>query len=153
MIHIQKLIAERDHISNIYTSFKTSYDYLNNKCHSQKREYELIQKNNITLLAEKKGLLRKNEIIKSELNIQVFKVAKLKEELNKLHDNNKENKKKNIELFDMFHALDNKVRKQYCIHMLGRTLFLYSLYLNMYYVPYRLLNWSIFIVGGFSVFF
>ena len=92
MIHIQKLIAERNHMSNTYTSFKTSYDYLSHKCDSQKREYELIQKNNITLLAEKKGLLRKNEMIKSELNIQSFKVAKLKEEINKLQDNNRENK-------------------------------------------------------------
>ena len=91
--------------------------------------------------------------MKYELNIKSFKIVKLKEEINILQDNNNIHEKRNIELFDMFHALEKKVKKKFCIHILGRTLFLYSLYLNMYHVPYRLLNWSIFIVGGFSVFF
>lgn len=153
MIHIQKLIAERNHMNNTYTSFKTSYDYLSQKCDSQKKEYELIRKNNIALLNEKNGLFKNNEHMKYELNIKSFKIVKLKEEINILQDNNNIHEKRNIELFDMFHALEKKVKKKFCIHILGRTLFLYSLYLNMYHVPYRLLNWSIFIVGGFSVFF
>ena len=152
MIHIQKLIAERNHMSNTYTSFKTSYDYLSHKCNRQEKEYELIQRNNIALLNEKRGLLHKNEIIKSELNIQSFKIVKLNGELSTLHDNNNLHEKRNIELFDMFYVLEKKVKKKFCIHILGRTLFLYSLYLNMYHVPYRLLNWSIIIIGGLSVF-
>ena len=146
MIHIQKLIAENNHMRHTYTCFKTSYDYLSHKCYRQEKEYDVIKNNNSTLL-------NVNEHINSEVNIQSYKVIKLKEEISTLHILNNETNKTNETLLNMFHVLENKIKTKHCIHILGRSIFLYSLYLNMYYVPYPFLNGSIFILGGLSVFF